>query len=129
MTDSAPDPGCPNAFVSSCRMAPAQEIILTLPDRISSALSSEQGPGWAGGSWGWLGALTIATSILLARGQHRGALLGPADRLQPSGWSESQERDRAGPASVASPKPKAKVGRRAARGPGLFLLLPSLCLF
>lgn len=52
LTDSALDSGCLNAFVSSPQIQPAWETSLTFPDRISSGLSSEQGPGWAGG---WLG--------------------------------------------------------------------------
>lgn len=52
MTDSALDPGCPNTFVSYCLVELDRERGLTLPDRISSALSSEQSLGWGGG---WLG--------------------------------------------------------------------------
>lgn len=72
-------------------MVPAQELSLTPPDRISSALSSEQGPGWAGG---WLGPARHSDHCHqhpAGRGPTQGS---PADRLQPSGWSESQERDR-----------------------------------
>lgn len=59
------------------------ETRLTLPDRISSALSSEQGPGWAGDR---LGPAGLSGHCWLVEAT-RGALIGPADRVQPSGQS------------------------------------------